>query len=89
MSSSHARVERRLRGMQLAQILYKCQDKTKDAGEEDSKFTNIYLPCYANAKKAHRETFALFEFFDFAYVFRMKLLIWKLQFELDGSTYNT
>ena len=75
MSSSHARVERRLRGMQLAQILYKCQDKTKDAGEEDSKFTNIYLPCYANAKKAHRETFALFEFFDFAYVFRMKLLI--------------
>ena len=63
MSSSHARVERRLRGMQLAQILYKCQDKTKDAGEEDSKFTNIYLPCYANAKKAHRETFVLFEFF--------------------------
>ena len=49
MSSSHARVERRLRGMQLAQILYKCQDKTKNA--EDSKFTNIYLPSYA--KKAH------------------------------------
>ena len=66
MSSSHARVERRLRGMQLAQILYKCQDKTKDAGEEDSKFTNIYLPCYANAMKAHWEIFALFKFFDFA-----------------------
>ena len=89
MSSSHARVERRLRGMQLAQILYKCQDKTKDAGEEDSKFTNIYLPCYANAKKAHRETFVLFEFFDFPYVLPMNLLIEKGQFKLDSSTYNT